>query len=165
MRKRPLSIAAIVGVLAVLAVHLAVDHFTRELPDYAEIERGLYLGAHVEEPPRGTTAVLNLCEMEDQYRAEVHRWQPIRDAAPAPSLDWLREQVAFIKDQRTVGRAVYVHCFQGASRSGLVVVAYLMAEKGWSREEAITYVRARRPALRPNPAFMELLREWEVAAR
>ena len=39
----------------------------------SRIEDGLYLGGHVSEPPRGATAVLNLCEVEDPYRAAAHR--------------------------------------------------------------------------------------------
>lgn len=160
MRYR-VAIFALVAVLGAVGVHFAVDHFTREPPDYAEIEPGLYVGAYVDEPPPGTQAVLNLCEMDDSYKAEVHRWKPIRDSAPAPSLDWLREQVDFIAAERKVKHGVFVHCFQGASRSGMVVVAYLMAEKGWSRDEAMRFVRAKRPGLRPNPAFVELLDQWE----
>jgi protein-tyrosine phosphatase len=56
---------------------------------------------------------------------------------------------------------VFVHCRNGVSRSGMVVVAYLMAREGWSRDEAVAFVRSRRPGLRPNPAFMKLLLEWE----
>ena len=117
------------------------------------------------DPPPGTTAVLNLCESEDRYRAAVHRWEPIPDAEPAPPLDWLRAQVAFIEAERAAGRTVYVHCRNGVSRSGMVVVARVMARNRWSRDEAVAFVRARRPGLRPNPAFMKLLTEWEVALR
>lgn len=119
------------------------------------------MGGLVPEPPPGTTAVLNLCEAEDSYRVESHRWVPIPDAEPAPSLDWLREQVAFVSQEKSAGRTVYVHCRAGVSRSGMVVVAYYMAQKGWSRDEAMEFVQSRRPVLHPNPAFMKLLLEWE----
>jgi len=42
------------------------------------------------------TAVLNLAKADDEYRVAVYRWQPIVDGAPAPTLDWLRQQVQFI---------------------------------------------------------------------
>lgn len=146
----------------VLAVHLAVEHLTREPPNYARVEDGLYVGGHVPAPPPGTRAVLNLCEIEDPYHAEVHRWVPIPDAAPAPTADWLREQVEFIAAQRGAGRPVFVHCQNGASRSVMVVAAYLMTRHGWSRDEALAFVRERRPVGRPNPAFLTLLKEWEA---
>jgi Dual specificity phosphatase, catalytic domain len=159
--RRTVLIALLAAAIAAWLGLVGLQHWYRPAPDYAEIVPGLYMGGHVLEPPSGTTAVLNLCEQEDPYQCEVHGWQPIRDAAPAPSIDWLAKQVAFVETQRNAGRVTYVHCFQGASRSGLVVTAYLMHERGWSRDEAMAFVRAKRPQLRPNPAFMELLSEWE----
>lgn len=82
-----------VATLAVVAVQFAADRVTREPPNYSEVEDGLWLGGSVAEPPPGTRAVLNLCEAEDPYRTEADRWEPIRDAVPAPGLDWLRAQV------------------------------------------------------------------------
>ena len=155
-------IALALAALAVVAGRLAVEWWTREPPNYSRIEEGLWLGGYVPEPPPDTRAVLNLCETEDSYRAEVHRWEPIRDAEPAPGLDWLREQVRFIETERAAGRVVFVHCRNGVSRSGLVVVAYYMAQNAWSRDESLAFVRSRRPELRPNPAFMQRLAEWEL---
>jgi hypothetical protein len=156
---------AVLGVAALsVAVFLVVaDRLGREPPNYDRVEDGLWLGGSVPEPPPGVTAVLNLCEAEDPYRAEVHRWAPIRDAEPAPSLAWLREQVEFIEQQRAARRGVYVHCRNGVSRSGMVVLAYLMARERWPLDRALEVVRARRPELRPHPAFVRLLREWEQA--
>jgi hypothetical protein len=145
----------------VVAVYVAVARPTWKPPNYSRIEEGFYLGGRVAAPPPGTRAVLNLCETEDCYRAEVHRWNPIRDAPPAPGVDWLRQQVEFIDRQRRAGRPVFVHCKAGVSRAGLVTAAYLMWQKGWSRDEALRFVRSRRSRVRPNPAFMALLLEWE----
>ena len=36
-----------------------------------------------------------------------------------------------------------------------------MARNGRARHEALVFVGSRRPRLRPNPAFMQLLLEWE----
>src|SRR5262249_11996620 len=146
---------------AALAVHLAVAWLTREPPNYSRIEDGLYLGGCVARPPPGTRAVLNLCQTEDPYRAEAHAWAPIRGAEPAPGLRWLRAQAACTEAQRAAGRPVYVHCRNGVSRSALVVVAYLMARDGCSRDEALDLLRLGRPGVRPNPAFLRLLRRWE----
>jgi Dual specificity phosphatase, catalytic domain len=156
-----LFLTLIAAVFAVLAVHLFVERFTREEPNYSRIEDGLFMGGKVDAPPRGTTVVLNLCESEDRYQARVHRWQPIHDAEPAPSLDWLREQVEFIDTQRREGATVYVHCHAGMSRSGLVVAAYLMLKNGWGRDEALAFLRTKRPVVQPNAAFLALLLEWE----
>ncbi len=158
-------LALVAAVLAVAAVHLAVDRITREPPNYSQIEDGLWLGGSVAEPPDGTRAVLNLCEADDPYRVESHRWEPIRDAEPAPSLAWLREQVGFVESERRAGRVVFVHCRNGVSRSAMVVAAYLMAREGWPRDRALAFLRERRPGVRPNPAFMKLLAEWEMTLK
>src|SRR5207244_3704504 len=81
----------------------------------------------------------------DDYRCEVHRWEPIPDAEPAPSLDWLRRMVEFVDEQQKAGRPTYVHCFAGVSRSGMVVTAYLMFKYHWTRDQALEYVRASWP--------------------
>jgi hypothetical protein len=140
---------------------LGVEWWYREGPNNSRIEEGLYMGGQVKQPPPGTTAVLNLCEREDPYRCETYRWEPIPDAAPAPDLDWLRRMVEFIDSKRREGATIYVHCKQGVSRAGMVITAYEMFKNGWTRDEALAFVRSHRPVVRPNPAFMELLAEWE----
>jgi hypothetical protein len=143
-----------------------VEYRGREGPNYSQIEPGLYMGGWVTEPPPGTTAVLNLCENEDPYDSPVRLWEPIRDAGPAPDIDWLRRTVAFVGDQRRAGATTFIHCCRnGVSRSGMVVTAYLMSEHGWTRDEAIAFVRSKRPIVRPNSAFMERLAEWETVLR
>ncbi len=150
-----------IALLAVVIFNVAMDRKQSTSPTYSKIEDGLYLGGAVDAPPPGTEAVLNLCEHEDKYHAGVHCWQPIHDAAPAPSLDWLREQVDFVREQRAAGKTVYVHCAAGVSRSGMVVTAYLMEKNGWTRDRALEFVRQSRSIVNPNPAFMQLLLDWE----
>src|SRR5262249_2337636 len=156
-----LASLGLVGLGAAALVWVVAEYGTGEAPNYSRIEDQLYLGGHVPKPPRRTRAVLNLCELEDPYQVEIHRWEPIPDAAPAPTLDWLRQMVEFIESQQKAGHTTYVHCFGGISRGGMVVTAYLMAKHGWTRDEALAFVRSKRPQVRPNPAFMELLLEWE----
>jgi hypothetical protein len=38
-----------------------------------------------------------------------------------------------------------------------------MAEHHWGRDRALAFLRARRPQIQPNPAFLRLLAEWEQA--
>jgi hypothetical protein len=146
-------------------VLLAVRWWTQPELNYSLIEEGLYQGGVVASPPPGTTAVLNLSETADTYQAEIHLWEPIRDAEPAPDIDWLRRMVRFVEEQRRAGRTTYVHCLNGVSRSGMVMVAYQMAKNGWTRDEAVRFVQSKRPITRPNPAFMQLLLDWERALK
>jgi Dual specificity phosphatase, catalytic domain len=137
------------------------DLATTDSKNYSLIVDNLYMGGLVQEPPPGTQAVLNLCEFPDPYQCEIHLPKPIRDAAPAPSLAWLRQNVEFVDQQLRAGKVTYVHCFGGASRSGMVVIAYIMSNKHWTRDQALEFVRSKRPETRPNDAFMQLLLEWE----
>ncbi len=43
----------------------------------------------------------------------------------------------------------------------MVVTAYEMYKNHWTRDEALAFVRSKRPEVRPNPAFMRRLHEWE----
>lgn len=153
---------AIVG-LTFVTIHSYSDpeQPVYQTKNYSQIEEGLYVGGQIGEPPPGVRAVLNLCERKDPYEAEVHRWVPIPDAPPAPSLDWLRQQVEFITEQRRAGRPIFVHCAAGVSRSVMVTAAYLMEREGWSRDRALDYIRASRKNIGPNSAFMARLLEWE----
>lgn len=154
-------------VFLAIAVALAIafgsgsDSAAQRFVNYDEIEPGLFVGGSVDQPLRGTLAVLNVCTTEDAYRARYHKWSPIADAAPAPSLKWLREQVDFVAENRRKGRTTYVHCFAGISRGPMVVAAYLMEKNNWTRDETLAFIRKSRPFAKPNEAFMELLKQWE----
>jgi len=159
---------ALVAVLAIgIGANLVMDRVLRRLdhgfgPTYSLVEDGLYVGGRVREPPPGTQAVLNLCESRDDYQddVQVYQWSSIPDTEPAPSIDWLRQQVEFVDQQRQAGRTTYVHCHAGVSRSGMVTTAYLMFKNDWSRDHALEFLLTKR-FVNPNPAFMKLLLEWE----
>jgi hypothetical protein len=164
-RRRRLLIPLLVGGVVLVLGLWGVEWYLRPGPNYDRIEDGLYLGGRVESPPWRTRAVLNLHEEPDPYTSEFHAHEPIPDAAPAPSLAWLRERVEWIDGHRREGRKVYVHCRNGVSRGGMVVTAYLMYEHGWPLADALAYVQSKRPGVRPNPAFRPLLEEWEAELR
>ena len=132
--------------------------------NYSLIEKGLYQGGLVSEPPPGTQDVINLCETLDRYQGKIpsYLWVPIADGPPAPSLSWLKEMVNKVDASRRDGQTVYVHCRAGVSRSGMLVTAYCMFEHHWTRDQALQFVRSKRPVTRPNPAFMQLLSEWQL---
>jgi hypothetical protein len=165
-RKR--IIHALVLLLVAVATALWGQWYSQRPPpgemtaNYAKVEDRLYVGARVNEPPPGTEAVLCLSFSKDPYRMKVARWQPLEDGGAAPSLDWLREQVDFIAAQRAAGRQVYVHCDAGVNRAPFVTMAYLMWEHHWSRDEAVAFLRLRRPRVGPTKHLMELLGKWEM---
>lgn len=56
---------------------------------------------------------------------------------------------------------VLVHCHQGISRSGTVVVAYLMRRDHKDLQDALAEVRSRRRWVKPSDNFMNQLRIWQ----
>ncbi|KAK8004263.1 hypothetical protein PG989_003982 [Apiospora arundinis] len=55
---------------------------------------------------------------------------------------------------------VLTHCLQGQSRSGAVVVAYVMRALGLDYDAGLAVVRQYRSAVSPNPGFADQLRLW-----
>jgi len=152
--------ALLIGGIAAL---LALRTWERSHGDapYAFVEDGLYLGRWVREPPPGTEAVVNLCGMKDAYSVAHVLWDPILEGKGAPTVEWLRSVVDFLEKQKKAGRTIYVHCLAGVNRSAMVVAAYLMREHGWSRDQAVAFVRSKRPQANPDSTLMQLLAEWE----
>ena len=150
-----------IALVILLVASAEGDAQQKRRPNYHFIEKGLYLGGRVDEPPEGVTAVLNVCELKDIFRVDHYLWKPINDGKNAATLEFLQESVAFIDEQRKAGHAVFVHCNEGVSRAPMVMAAYLMYSKGWTRQQALNYLREIRPVVRPNPSFMDLLFFWE----
>lgn len=63
-----------------------------------------------------------------------------------------------IKSTLENGKSVLVHCAQGRSRSGSVVVAYLSRSEGLSVDDTLARVQEKRVMAQPNDHFMGLLR-------
>lgn len=59
--------------------------------------------------------------------------------------------------QVCVSRVLFAHCVLLC----LVVIAYVMHAKQWSYEKAVTHVRECRQQVRPNPAFVQQLQQFE----
>lgn len=59
---------------------------------------------------------------------------------------------------------VFVHCAMGVSRSGALVLAYLMICQGLSLAEAIAAVRLNRD-IGPNSGFLQQLLQLELSLR
>src|SRR5260221_9221283 len=98
-RLRVLTALLLASVVGFALLFWLKQTYLDEGANYSRIEDGLYIGGHVKHPPRRTRAVLNLCEVEDPYRCDVHLWEPIPDAGPAPELAWLRRMVEFVDAQ------------------------------------------------------------------
>lgn len=61
----------------------------------------------------------------------------------------------------TRNHKVLVHCVQGFSRSGAIIVAYLMRSLSMSYDTVLALAREYRPSIAPNSGFAEQLRLWQ----
>jgi protein-tyrosine phosphatase len=59
------------------------------------------------------------------------------------------------------GKNILIHCAAGVSRSPTLAIAYLMIDNKWSTEEAVDYVRKKRPEIDPNVGFIRQLKMLE----
>lgn len=70
--------------------------------------------------------------------------------------------VRYIDDHVSMNKDVVVHCFAGQQRSATVIAAYLMESKGLTAEEAITFIKNKKPdAFAGGVHFMESLHEFQ----
>jgi len=68
---------------------------------------------------------------------------------------FIRDALSSSSDAR-----VLVHCGEGISRSVSVVAAYLMAQYGWSPNEAVQFIKGKRRVAEPNFGFVQQLHEY-----
>lgn len=54
-----------------------------------------------------------------------------------------------------------VQCMAGISRSSAIILAYMMRKLGVNLDNALAYVKTKRPKVNPNEGFMRQLRLYE----
>ena len=132
---------------------------------YSKIDDGVYQGGLTDTFPTDVCAVINLIAGHNDSNFPqplcAYLWMPIEDGPRFPGVSWLKMAVAFIANARLAGWGVLIHCRGGISRSGMVDVAYHMFLNRWTRDEALNYIRQKRPQTDPNPTFMGGLLEYQ----
>ena len=113
--------------------------------------------------------VLVCCSHLPEYLApdasvQYHRL-PMADSLDQDLKEYLPSALAFIADGVREGHATLVHCNAGVSRSGSVAVAWLMATRNLSLDDALAEAKLKRPIITPNSNFIEQLRSYEQELR
>jgi ADP-ribosyl-[dinitrogen reductase] hydrolase len=110
-------------------------------------------------------AVLSLCRVGDRFaehpvRRELYLVDQGLDHNAALGFA-VTDAVDTLDAFRAEGRNVVVHCHGGASRTGLVLRAWLMREHGWDEPTATSHLAERWPHLGLwNDSFTDFLRTW-----
>lgn len=86
-------------------------------------------------------------------------WLPTRDHT-APSLEKLSMGVHAMDVAIRAGEKVYVHCKNGHGRGPTMVAAFLVKSRAMTVDEAIAFVKARRPEIHIEPSQYKRLNAW-----
>lgn len=72
----------------------------------------------------------------------------------------VRAATMYLPTSPLIHLGAQVHCFQGVSRSAIVVCAYLVATTSMNAPESIAYVQGKRSIVSPNFGFRKQLQAW-----
>ena len=91
-------------------------------------------------------------------------WLPTRDHT-APSMRRLAMGVTAMREAITADEKIYVHCKNGHGRAPTMVAAYFIKERGMTVDEAIAYIKKKRPEIHLELSQKKRLQQWERACR
>ena len=107
----------------------------------------------------------DLPALDDELHIQ-HQHLPIEDIAYEDILMSLEGLCAWVNNALTMtetpGHNVLVHCKQGTSRSGAIIVALLMRSRSLDYESALALARESRASIAPNSGFADQLRLWRT---
>lgn len=86
---------------------------------------------------------------------------PLDDSFEQEIISYVKIAYKFIKDAIDISGNVLIHCYSGISRSGSILVGYIMIDKHMTYDEAFSFVKAKYPKLFPNKNFEKQLRMFE----
>jgi len=143
-----------------------------EMDQIYKVHNNLYIGAYW---PRlnfekfkkiGITAIVNLME-DNLYNPTSLGFAYLHKGFPDdwyPPHDYLEEILLFIDEHIKTGK-VLVHCSMGVSRSGGIIIAWLLKENpNWSWSDALNYVKKSRliyPAIEIKESILDYLESKE----
>jgi len=85
----------------------------------------------------------------------------VRDESDFEIFEYFEKANAFINKVRSKGGIIFIHCKLGISRSPSFVLAYLIKYYNFSLQNALKFLRKRRPQVNPNEGFMNHLDKYE----
>ncbi|KAM3236684.1 hypothetical protein P3L10_016721 [Capsicum annuum] len=104
----------------------------------------------------GITHVLNCVGFvcPEYFKSDfVYQTLWLRDSSSEHITSILYDVFDYFEDVREQHGRVFVHCYQGVSRSTSLVIGYLMWREGQSFDDAFEYVKAARGIADPNIGF------------
>lgn len=135
----------------------------------SEVVPGVYIGsigaalnkAYLQE--NGVTHILTVADNLKNSFPDMFTYKSLEilDTVEFNILSILDEALEFIDSALNTQNKVLVHCFAGKSRSATVVCAYLMKKHSMRLEQAIAFLKSKRPCIMPNQGFLFQLSLYE----
>ena len=146
-----------------------VKHSAPTELEYDEILPGLYVGTNVCCKTHFDEELLKMNIQADMsiegekidmpYGAQFFVWIPVKDHH-APSQQQLRFGVAALEEWMEMGVNIYLHCQNGHGRAPTFAAAYVMLAKGMTADEAIAFVKSKRPDAHLDDVQVDALVEF-----
>jgi protein-tyrosine phosphatase len=95
-----------------------------------------------------------------RYKDLKHIQLKMKDSSSQKLFPLLEEGYEYIKENSKGDNNIFVHCQAGMSRSGAMVIFYVMKAKGWDFETSYAYVKEKRSVVKPNHGFRKQLQEY-----
>ena len=84
-----------------------------------------------------------------------YKYIEVQDSVNANILQHVDTSLQFLKQ---CSGNILVHCTAGVSRSVSIVIAYLMKEKNMTYDDALSFIKKKRPIANPNKSFIYQLK-------
>ena len=136
--------------------------------EYDYIADGIYIGtnqccqSHFDEKLKkeGITADISLEEerIDTPFGIEFYIWIPIKNHT-APIQEQLDFGVSVLEKFVAMKKKIYVHCQNGHGRAPTMMAAYLI-KKGKGVDEALEFIKNKRPTIHLEEAQKQALEEW-----
>lgn len=144
------------------------EHSQIKTLEYNYIADGIYIGTnqccrtHFDEKLKqeGIEADISLEEerVDAPFGVSFYVWLPIKNHN-APTHDQLDFGVATIEKLVSMKKKIYIHCQNGHGRAPTIVAAYFI-KNGKKVDEAIDFIKTKRPSIHLEEAQKEALGEF-----
>lgn len=94
------------------------------------------------------------------YGLDFFIWLPIEDTFP-PKPEQLNYGVNSIEKFIEMDKKIFIHCMNGHGRSTTLIAAYLIKSKGLSVQEAIDFIKEKRPEIHLNEKQVAALEDYK----
>ena len=84
----------------------------------------------------------------------------IEDEESQSLIQYFPEAYEFIESSITNNENILIHCYAGISRSSCFVLCYLIKKLKINYENAIKFLKEKRPQVNPNLNFVKELNKW-----